>query len=84
MRKTVATAIAATFSFGLAGLATADEITFQSLDDDNDGFISRDEIPSDHELARHFMTHDTDGDGRLSMAEFEAYKSSRRDDNNEY
>ena len=55
--------------------AQAPVVSFEDLDGDRDGFVARDEIPADHELARTFTTHDADGDGRLSAGEFDSYQS---------
>jgi Ca2+-binding EF-hand superfamily protein len=61
---------------GSAAAATDDRISFESLDGDRDGFVSRDEAPADHPLSRTFREHDVDGDGQLSRAEFDAFLSS--------
>lgn len=79
MRKTTLTTLVMGLTFGLSMTAMANATTFESLDGNGDGFIARDEVPADHTLAAEFATHDTDGDGRLSMAEFDAYKSSKSD-----
>lgn len=50
-----------------------DAVSFDSLDRNMDGFLTRDEIPPGHPLESDFNEADTDGDGRLSREEFEAY-----------
>lgn len=73
--------LAAAVAFGLSSLAMAgDGRSFQSLDSNNDGYVTRDEIPADHELAASFSSYDTDGDGRLNQSEFDAYKSTKQND----
>jgi hypothetical protein len=52
-------------------------IDFGSLDTDQDGYLSPNEIPPDHELALQFAALDTDGDGRLSREEADALESVR-------
>lgn len=49
--------------------------TFDSLDVDRDGYLSREEIPAEHPLAKNFALADADGDGKLSREEFESGES---------
>ncbi|MFB9068053.1 EF-hand domain-containing protein [Pseudofulvimonas gallinarii] len=80
MTKTPLIAVAAV-AFGFSTFALADDgRSFQSLDANNDGYVSRDEIPADHALAANFSTYDTDADGRLSQSEFDVYTSSKQRD----
>ena len=48
-------------------LARAD---FVALDRNRDGYVSRVEANGDREIAKRFAQFDTDGDGRLSEAEY--------------
>jgi hypothetical protein len=77
MNKTIATAFAA--AIGLSGAAFADDRmgSFDTLDSNRDGAITRDEIPANHKLATEFSNIDSNGDGRISEAEFDAWKSNR-------
>ncbi len=54
--------------------------TFTELDSDGDGRISRDEAALDARLAQSFSTHDKDGDGSLSLAEYQAGHGRRGGD----
>lgn len=86
MRKTMMTAIAAAFALGLSGAAFAKDhgkTSFEDLDKNNDGYIYREDIPSDHELARLFASYDMDQDGRLSRAEFNVYKGASETEESE-
>lgn len=48
--------------------------TFESLDKNHDGRLTRSEIPRDmHALRRQFHSYDRDGNGTLSRQEYEAY-----------
>lgn len=48
--------------------------TFESLDKNHDGRLTRSEIPHDmHTLRRQFHSYDRDGNGSLSKREYEAY-----------
>ncbi|MBC7802851.1 MAG: EF-hand domain-containing protein [Candidatus Parcubacteria bacterium] len=47
--------------------------TFQSLDRDNDGWLTRGEASAAADLARDFNRLDLDRDGRLNRSEFGAY-----------
>lgn len=51
----------------------AKEIHMQELDKNDDNFLAREELDPSHRLAMEFATYDTDGDGRISEAEFFAY-----------
>lgn len=54
-------------------------IQMQELDRNRDGFLTRDELDSNHRLALEFATYDTDGDGRISDAEFLDYVEQTTD-----
>ncbi|WP_313400538.1 EF-hand domain-containing protein [Stenotrophomonas sp.] len=45
--------------------------TFKRFDANNDGFISREELPSGHPLLPHFAMSDGNRDGKLDAKEFE-------------
>lgn len=44
---------------------------FKRFDANKDGFISREELPSDHPLLPHFGMSDGNRDGKLDAKEFE-------------
>lgn len=44
-------------------------IDFESVDRNNDGYITRDELPADHPLTVRFESLDSNGDERLSPDE---------------
>ena len=54
-------------------------IQMQELDRNRDGFLTRDELDPNHRLALEFATYDTDGDGRISDAEFLDYVEQTTD-----
>jgi Ca2+-binding EF-hand superfamily protein len=54
-------------------------IQMQELDRNRDGFLTRDELDANHRLALEFATYDTDGDGRISDAEFLDYVEQTTD-----
>ncbi|MGY6519073.1 MAG: EF-hand domain-containing protein [Lysobacteraceae bacterium] len=55
------------------GVETTESVTFEELDRNGDGFIYREDVPADHELAALFAQYDLDGDGRLNRDEFAMY-----------
>ncbi|MCX7513449.1 hypothetical protein [Frateuria sp. STR12] len=71
--------------FGLAGVATAQQdktegnagASFESLDTNQDGRLTRSEIPSDMSLLRtRLATYDTNHDGTLDSREYAAAQAS--------
>ena len=51
------------------------EVTFEQLDTDADGYISKTDIPVEHELSLQFAIADSNQDSRLSRDEFNAYEN---------
>ena len=49
--------------------------SFEAMDANADGSLVSDEIPSDHPLNQKFAKADTDKNGQLSKAEFDAFQS---------
>lgn len=45
---------------------------FKRLDADNDGFVTRSELPAGHPLVAHFSMADRSRDGKLDPREFTA------------
>jgi hypothetical protein len=72
------TLIASAAAIAFAGAAVAgDDVTFAQLDGNRDGMVSRDEIPADHTMAGKFAELDSDGNGSISQAEFDAWKAGK-------
>lgn len=51
--------------------------TFQSLDADRDGYVTQKEAGRIKELSENFSTADTNGDGKLVLAELDTYLAVR-------
>ena len=56
--------------------ASITDTTFQKLDADGSGTVSKGELTSFPSLARHFESADADGDGQLSVDEFRGLLAS--------
>ncbi len=51
--------------------------SFEALDVNADGNLAKEEIPADHALAKGFKKADTDKNGALNKAEFEAHQAKK-------
>lgn len=90
MNKFNTTALAASLTLLLSGAAFAAvtppamdpaitpvapaEVSFEQLDTDADGYVSKTDIPVEHELSLQFAIADSNQDSRLSRDEFDAYQ----------
>ena len=90
MNKFNSSVLAASLTLALSGAAFASatppvsdpaitpaapaEVTFEHLDTDADGYVSKTDVPVDHELSLQFAIADSNQDSRLSRDEFEAYQ----------
>lgn len=52
------------------GAANSGNASFESLDKNRDGFVSKAELPERHPLLPHFGMGDKNGDGKLDRKEF--------------
>ena len=52
------------------------EVSFEQLDTDADGYVSKTDIPVEHELSLQFAIADSNQDSRLSRDEFDAYQDA--------
>jgi hypothetical protein len=59
--------------------ASQQEATFKRIELNGDGFISKAELEkADPKLGQDFQKYDTDGDGKLSMPEFDAMMAAMK------
>jgi len=69
MRKLLATALALAFAATALAKETGNQ-AFDALDKNHDGFLSKQEVAGEKELAKRFAKFDANKDGRLSVDEF--------------
>jgi hypothetical protein len=55
------------------GAPVTDDATWDRLDANRDGYLTKDELLGSPGLAQHFEQADTDGDGKISMQEWKTY-----------
>lgn len=79
MKKLLMLFIAGLFSAGVA-VANDDQVSFDKLDQDGDGQLSRTEVAQDANLAAQFSTLDADGDGYLNQDEAKETSSTEEED----
>ena len=71
MKKLLAAAmIAALASSAWAQKSKSGNSGFDAIDKNRDGYLSKEEVAGDKELAKRFTKYDADKDGRLSVDEF--------------
>lgn len=77
MKKHMLTAVMlmAVSGFAWAG-AAADKPSFEALDTNHDGQISRDEAKKSADVSKKFVQADTNHDGKLDAAEFSALEAA--------
>lgn len=76
---------------GMIGLGGATELIFRKIDNDNSGFIDMNEmvdglqslglVVNENSKSYYFNMIDTDGDGRISLAEFDIFVENNIDPN---
>ncbi|MBD3619312.1 MAG: calmodulin [Chromatiales bacterium] len=64
-------------AFGTAAMAEV-PMTFEDLDRDANGYISQSEAAARKDLKAGFAAIDRDGDGRLTIGEYQAYEGKGR------
>ena len=69
MNKLLAVALIATFSSTSWAQKVSNQ-AFEILDKNRDGFLSKQEVAGDKELAKRFAKFDADKDGRMNVDEF--------------
>jgi hyperosmotically inducible protein len=71
MKRFLAVAVLAVFaSSALAQKSKSGNSGFDSMDKNRDGYLSKEEVAGDKELAKRFAKFDADKDGRLNVDEF--------------
>jgi hypothetical protein len=55
------------------GAAMTGDATWDDLDSNKDGYLTKDELQGSPALVTHFSKIDTDGDGKISPSEWKSY-----------
>jgi sporulation protein YlmC with PRC-barrel domain len=61
----------------VSGAAPGAQVSFQQLDSDSNGYISKDEAQSDSQLYDNFSKADTNADNQIDQSEFSAFEQSQ-------
>ncbi|GAB3351887.1 EF-hand domain-containing protein [Lysobacter tyrosinilyticus] len=57
-------------------MPTDSGMSFEDMDKNKDGSVTKDELADTEMLSQHFATADKDGDGKLSKAEVDAHRAA--------
>lgn len=67
------------FGLGVVTVVSAEEVkTFEDLDINSDGYISKDEAMAQKSIERNWTKVDKDKNGRLDISEFSAFEAKGR------
>ena len=63
------------FGVYAADYQTSEQKSFQELDTNHDGYISKNEAKADHKLMKDWKSADANKDGKLEESEFSAFET---------
>lgn len=79
MKRFICIVTGLVLGLGVATALSADEVkTFEELDIDTNGYISKDEAKAQKSIDDNWAKADADKDGRIDVSEFSAFESTGR------
>ncbi|MEJ2299424.1 MAG: hypothetical protein P8X94_13180 [Woeseiaceae bacterium] len=76
MKQYIGLAVGLAMTSGIA-MAASDTPTFNSLDANQDGYVSKSEAKKDKEVVSNWKAIDVNKDGKIDHAEFSAFETTK-------
>lgn len=77
MKSIICSIAGLVLGFGIVTALSAEEVkTFEELDANSDGYISKDEAKAQKSIEQNWTKADKDKNGRLDISEFSAFEGS--------
>lgn len=77
MKRIISSIGGVILGFGVIAALSAEEVkTFEELDADSDGYISKEEAKADQSINNNWTKADKDSNGHLDISEFSAFEAT--------